>query len=260
MNNIKPEISLILPSIRVERLETLYDTILESTKRSFELIVVGPYPISEKLQKLTNVKYVKDFGSPMRASNIGVELCEGNVISWLADDCKFLPNSIDVAMDTLYNMGDNIKNVVIAKYFEGVGYSGTNAQNDQYYKLNYAYPRSPYIPEDWWIFNVAFIYRSFFDYLGGWNCQFQACPLGHADFAIRAQRAGAIVKMSETPIFTCDHMPETSGDHAPIHYTQHGEDEPLYKIIYSKPLESYPICIDVSNWKSSPSVWGKRFK
>lgn len=259
MKNIKPEISLILPSIRVERLEGLYNSIKKSTKREFELVIVGPYNIPNSLFDLTNIKFVKDHGSPMRASNIAAELCEGKLVSWLSDDCLFFENSLDNSINDLYSMGENDKNVIIAKYYEGEGYSGNNSQNDTYYKLNHAYPFSPYIPDDWWIFNVAIMYRSFFDYLGGWNCQFQTCPLGHADFGVRAQRAGAVVKMTSSPIFTCDHMPGTSGDHAPIHYTQHGEDEPLYKIMYSRPLNSYPTCIDISNWKNSSIIWDKRF-
>ena len=63
----KPEISLILPSIRTERLEKLYETILTSTKRTFELVICGPNPLPEALKELRNVKYVKDYGSPVRA-------------------------------------------------------------------------------------------------------------------------------------------------------------------------------------------------
>ena len=47
----KPEISLILPSIRTERLPKLYETILKSTKRDFELIICGPNPLPEELKE-----------------------------------------------------------------------------------------------------------------------------------------------------------------------------------------------------------------
>ena len=80
---MKPELSIILPSIRTERLEKLYDSILTSTSRTFELVIVGPYPLPEKLRDLKNVKYVKDFGSPVRASNIAASLCEGEEAAML---------------------------------------------------------------------------------------------------------------------------------------------------------------------------------
>ena len=36
----KPEVSLILPSIRTERLVPLYESICASTKRDFELVIL----------------------------------------------------------------------------------------------------------------------------------------------------------------------------------------------------------------------------
>ena len=47
----KPEVSLILPSIRTERLPKLYETILKSTKRDFELVICGPNPLPEELKE-----------------------------------------------------------------------------------------------------------------------------------------------------------------------------------------------------------------
>jgi glycosyltransferase involved in cell wall biosynthesis len=256
----KPEISIIMGAIRRERWDRVYDSILKSTRRSFELIIVGPYPLTEYLQEKKNVKYAKDFGSPMRAFNIAAELAEGRLITWHADDGLFLDNSLDMAIDLLYEMGVDEKNVVVAKYFEGEGYSGTDAHPDSYYKLCNAYPRSQYIPTDWWIFNIAIMYRSFFEKLGGFDCQFQSPCIGDADLGIRAQRAGAIVKMAPAPLMTCDHMPDPNkSDHGPIVAAQLQEDEPLYKNIYSCPLDNKPICIDVSNWKNSSTVWRKRF-
>ena len=116
---MKPEVSIILPSIRTERLEKLYDSILASTKRTFELVVVGPYPLPEKLRDLHNVKYTKDFGSPVRASNIAASLCEGKIYTWFADDCILFENSLVDCVDQFYGMGDCKNNVLVAKYYEG---------------------------------------------------------------------------------------------------------------------------------------------
>jgi len=256
----KPELSIIVPSIRVERLPDLYESTLKSTKKSFELIVVGPYDVPEILRTKRNVKYVRDFGSPMRASNIAAELCEGEIVTWGSDDSLYLDHSIDDALDLLSSMGPDERNTVVAKYYEGAGYSGNDAHGDDYYKLCNAYPRSPYIPPEWWIFNVAFMHRTFFEKLGGWDCVYQACPAGHADFGVRAQAAGAIVKMSPTVLTTCDHMPDPNvGDHGPIVDAQFNDDYPIYIQKYSTPLGSHPIGINMSNWKSSPAIWRKRF-
>lgn len=170
----KPEISITMGGIRPERWEKVYDSIVRSTHRTFELIIVGPYGLTPALQEKRNVKYVKDFGSPMRAYNIAAELAEGKVITWHADDGLFFDEALDEGVDLLYSMGDNEKNVVIAKYFEGQNYSGADAHPDAYYKLCNAYPRSPYIPVDWWIFNIAIMHRSFYERLGGFDCKFQS--------------------------------------------------------------------------------------
>ena len=71
----KPEVSLILPSILTVRRPALYESILKSTNRDFELIICGPNPLPEELKEKRNVKYVKDYGSPVRASHIAASLC-----------------------------------------------------------------------------------------------------------------------------------------------------------------------------------------
>ena len=71
---MNPELSIILPSIRPERLQKVYDSILKSTSAEFELIIISPYPLPESLEKYKNIKYVRDFGNPTRCHNIGLLL------------------------------------------------------------------------------------------------------------------------------------------------------------------------------------------
>ena len=172
---MKPELSIILPSIRPDRLEKLYDSILTSAERTFELIIVGPYPLPEKLSELKNVKYVKDFGSPVRASNIAASLCEGEVYTWFADDCILFENSLDKCLDEYRAMGTDNKNVLVAKYYEGQEGSTEREtlQPDSYFRVNGTPAGSPHLPDDWWLFNVAIMHRSFFDSLGAWDCSFE---------------------------------------------------------------------------------------
>ena len=260
----RPEISIILPSIRTKELDTIYETILASTNRTFELIVVGPYALTPNLQTKKNVKYVKDFGSPVRCSNIGATLCEGKLIMWSADDGWFVENALDNNINTLYGMPYDPKNVVVARYFEGENRSGKDSwhgsPNGDYYKLTKAYPATQYINPEWWIFNVAILYREFFDQLGGWDCRYQATAASHADMAVRAQALGAKVVMSDYPLLNCDHQPNPNiGDHGPIVQAQFQEDYPYYVEKFSKPIENDTLKLDLLNWKNSPSVWKKRF-
>ena len=260
----RPEISLILPSIRTERLEKLYETILTSTKRTFELVICGPNPLPGALKELRNVKYVKDYGSPVRASNIAASLCEGKVYTWLADDCLFFENSLDQCIDEFYEMGSNKNNVLVAKYYEGQEGSREREtlQPDSYFKINHTPAGSPHIPGDWWLFNIAFMHSSFFNSLGGWDCSYEGTWASHADMAIRAQYAGANVKMAQIPLFTCDHMPGGTGDHMPIFECQHQHDEPLLQKRYRDPNWAMNVRpkIKMDNWKEAPAVWKRRFQ
>jgi hypothetical protein len=259
----KPEVSLILPSIRTERLPKLYESILTSTKRNFELVICGPNALPEELRDLRNVKYIKDYGSPVRASNIAAGACEGDVYTWLADDCLFFENSLDECLDRFYAMGDAKNNVLVAKYFEGQEGSSEREtlQPDSYFKIVNTPAGTAHIPADWWLFNIAFMRADFFNSLGGWDCEYEGTWASHADMAIRAQYLGANVQMAEVPLFVCDHMPGGSGDHMPIFICQHQHDEPLLQSKYSDPNWTINVRpkLKLDNWKKAPTVWERRF-
>ena len=207
MNSNKPDLSIILPAIRSEQWDGLYDSILQACKKySFELILCGPLPLTEKLNKLANVKYVRDFGSPMRASNIAASLAEGKYITWIADDATLFKDSLDNNLDLLLSMGEEEKNVVMYKYAEGKNGTSKEVFPDSYFFLNNSGNYSPYLSNDWLLFNSAVMHTSFFNRLGGWDCSFESCPMGHNDLAIRAQYLGANVLLSPFPVLDCNHM------------------------------------------------------
>jgi hypothetical protein len=201
-----------------------------------------------------NVKYIKDMGSPMRASCIGANLAEGKYFTWIADDGIVFSQTIKNAVSLLDN-DINGRLVVVTKYLEAC----TEVHPDSYYRLTNAYPKSPYLPDDWWIFNTALMHTDYYDYLGGWDTIFEACPLGHADLAARAQRDGCTTVMLPEPLLDCDHMPGASGDHGPVCHAHTEHDEPLYASIYRSEGCVNRTRIDINNWKKSPTVWNRRF-
>ncbi len=261
---MKPELSIILPSIRPERLPKVYESILKSTSVNFELIIVGPYPLPEALEKYKNIKYVRDFGNPSRAHNIGLLLCEAEIITWMADDGIMIEGAIDSHLDLLKSLGGDEKNIVVAKYYEGqVGSKERNTlQPDSYFKIINTPAASPFFPASWWVFNVAYLYRKFAYALGGWDASFEGTWVSHTDMAIRAQMAGANVVMAEEPRDVADHMPGDSGDHKPIYECQTFHDVPLMNKKYRRKdwLKVNNPAIKIMNWKDVPSVWERRFK
>lgn len=254
---MKPELSIVMPGIRPERWEGVYASILKSTKRSFELIIASPLPLPPNLHTIRNLKFVKDWGSPVRASCIASLLCEGKDITWTADDAVYLPDALDKNLALLDTIKDQERGVVVAKYFEGEG-GNKPLHDDEYFKINGSPATAvPSAEDSYWLFNVAIMKLDYFNYLGGWDCRYEATFMSHTDLALRAQNHGASVHMSDAPLLDCGHMPGHSGDHGPIHDAQTTHDEPLFKSMHKKTLHHV---VSSDNWKNSPALWGRRFK
>ena len=257
----KPLISIVMPAIRKERWAKFYDSVLDSTSRSFELIIVGPYAPDGKLENVSNIKFVKDYGSPTRCANIGLLLCEGPIFfGMMADDAVLQKGVLDRAIDAFLAMPKNIKNIISCKSVEGVDGTEKTIQGLEYYTVNHSpVTASKYIPDDWLIMNGAICHTQYIQYLGGLDCSFQGAAMASTDLAIRAQIDGAKMKFYDEVLFDLNHMPGTSGDHAPIHYSQILEDEPMYRVKYSNPLEIIKTKIDIMNWMKADTVWARRF-
>jgi hypothetical protein len=77
----KMKLSIIMPAIRSDKWQKVYDSI--QLDFPWELIIVAPYD-NHTLPR-HNVKYIQDFGSPVRASCIGANLANGKYLTWIAD-------------------------------------------------------------------------------------------------------------------------------------------------------------------------------
>lgn len=260
----KLDISIVLPGIRPSHWQSTYESILKSTSRSFELIICSPFALPPKLQDIRNVKYAKDYGNPVRASNIAASLAEGRMITWIADDAVLFTEALDQNINLLIKKEAEYMNrvVVVAKYYEGKNGEYKTLQPDSYFKINGSdCTQSDFIENDWWIFNVGVMFRSFFEELGGWSSEFETTAMAHSDFAIRAYLHGAKVFMSPYPLLDCDHYPGLSFDHAPVHNAQIEHDQPLFQSIYrnSKALFARKFDLKIDNWKEADLVWKRRF-
>jgi hypothetical protein len=253
-------LSIIMPAIRPDKWQGVVRSIEKAYSGKWELIIVSPYPLPVSMNDDTRIKYVKDHGNPVRASNIGAMLCEYELVTWTADDAVYLPNSLDeMVKDYHFMEEDEYEKVIVGKYYEGQDGTDKPLQPDSYFKVNGSLStKLPNIPDDYWLFNIALMTRTFFDRLGYWDNRYEACPMAHSDMAVRAQRHGAKVKMCGTPILDCGHMPGTSGDHAPIHYAQLTHDEPLFKNIW-KSTKLIAHVTNTEDWKRVSRVWDRRF-
>lgn len=254
---IKPEISVIVPTIRSNNLERFYNSILTTTKRSFELILVGPYALPKELEQYKNIKYVRDFGSPVRCSNIGFQLTEGNIITDCTDDAVYYPEALDRSINLLYDMGSGYKNVVLHQYLEGKDGTNKIQQSEDYYKINNAQcTKSSFISDDWYVFNSFVMYKEFAKELEFLDCSFQGTAMAHISYGIEAYRKGANVQLYHGLITDCDH---DQNDHNFIERAQIDQDEPLFQSIYRNPGWIMRDNSNKKDWKDVESVW-TRFK
>lgn len=74
------DISIIVPGIRVEKWLSLYNSV-RSCSLSFEFIFCGPTPPVSEVFRLSNVKFIQDFGSPNRAQQIAATKATGKYIT-----------------------------------------------------------------------------------------------------------------------------------------------------------------------------------
>jgi len=249
------ELSILMPAIRPERWVDLYKSILSSTKRKFEIILVSPYALPKELEKGSNIKYVKDFGSPNRCFNIALMLAEGKYCTWGADDGLYQPGVLDKAINILEET-DGEKTIISMATIEAARH-----YSEEFCFINkHDEIKSPFIPDDYRLLALGMIRTNYFKKLGGVNCMFEAHAMGHLDLSIRAQNDGADFIFLKDIAMKLTHMPGTSGDHAPMHYAQVEHDEDLYRKLY-RDKDYKPVnCLNIWEWKESPAVWTRRFK
>lgn len=250
------KLSVILPGIRPGNWLRLYESISESTKESFELVIISPYELPYNLRNKTNIKLIKDYGSPVRCQQIGLVNCEGDWIAWAADDGYFLPNALDIAFNNLN--GKDEKTVIIGKYHEG------NASPDMntikyYYIYTHDASRCKYLPTDCLMLMVGLVSKKELTDIGGFDCGFEVLPMAFNDVSIRLYNDKCKFIFQEEVMFKCGHFPGITGDHAPIHNAQIYYDLPKFKMIYSSEKSKERVNINFDNWKNSPERWLRRW-
>lgn len=251
---MKYTISILCPGIRNHNWKRLYDSISEATRESWEIVFVGPYPLPDELQDKSNITYIQDFGSPIRCQQIALVHSNAKYINWAADDGYFLIDSLDIGLSLVGG-----KNIVMQKYQEG-SEDTTIFKKEEYYLLSkHNATQTKYIPSHYFGLNVGIVERDILFDIGGWDCEFEACPMSHADLSVRLQALGHEFTIQEEIAFTCSHMPGVSGDHGPIHYAQITHDEPLFKAKYSVPITIENLKIDINNWEKADKIWTRRF-
>jgi hypothetical protein len=254
----KYDLSIILPSIRTELLVQFHESIQHSVDSySFELIVIGPYPLPDELQDVHNIKYIKDFGSPSRCVQMASMFAEGKYITWSSDDALYTKESLRNCINLLDNSSE--KDGIIVRYWEAVDRKGQLPEDSYWTAWTHADQRLPGIPKDYMCCPVGMYNLQYFQKIGGLDCSFHHVNMNAHSLAFRVQNAGGKMMLSPDCVMECDFDNLRNSLHQPLDYAYLRNDKPKFQQMYSSPWNKEHIKIDYDNWKNADVVWS-RFK
>ena len=248
-------LSILVPGIRVQNWTRLYNSIDDSFSGEWEMIFIGPYELPTSLAVMDNVKYIEDWGTPIKCQQRGLVAAKGEYITWAADDGVFTKNSLDKGFELLKE--ENYKTVITGKYIEGTPFDD-HMENEKYYILS-NHDDTEYVPKGYYMLNVGLVSRELLYEIGGWDCRFEVCPMAYNDLAIRLQNLGCKFILQPEIMFRCSHLPLCQGDHGPIHHAQTDHDIPVMKELYKSLNPKERMVIGLDNWMNCDEVWKRRF-
>lgn len=257
----KYAISFVAPSIRSYNWRSVYESIVNATSESFEIIFVGPCGFPSDLTGFRNIKTIRDFGSPVRCLQIAILNASGEHVSWIADDGVFLPNAIDNVLSQLLLINHEKKGIN-CKHFEGVNRDKIDiGENDHIHSSEWYWNFSGHdelkflgVP-NYWKLSPGFMKTELLKSVGGFDCRFETVAYANMDFALRIQRFGCVVECSTSVVSKYNWMPGTTGDHEPMHNAT-AKDKELFRSISADPNR---VWVNPKNWIDAESVWAYRF-
>ena len=252
------DVTIIVPGIRTKNWPALYRETQKACKKfSFELIFSGPFPLPLPLQKEENIKYIQNYGSPTRSLHLATLIAEGKFFTWVVDDSRVHPDSIDKALELLFNHKPE-KDLVCMRYSEGELHWGLE-QPESYWTAGFHDDlRLPGVNPSWLSSGFLLLGLSRYRELGGFDLAFEHINMNIHDFAFRAQKGGSMVYLSPMQIMSIDWDSTRSGKNCPVLEAFLEHDRPLFHKLYQD--DSRPAVIDLENWRLSSPVWERRFK
>lgn len=267
---MKKDVSIILPSIRPQFLETFYASAQNACQNhTFEIVIPTPFDVTDEIKRRDNVKIIKTHSTPTVAKQMAIQLCNAEFLYNCTDDGFLLDGVIDHAID-LHKNTLTSKDVINMIYVEAV----LNPNNLQPLRDNITpWPSSFWISKnqddlknlngikDDWRFSMHFFMKlDYFIELGGLDCRWEYSNHAIHDLMYRIQANGGKIVDLPQLAYVCSHQPGHIGDHGPVHDAQLGPDIIEFNNMYSVSDAAFNrINIDYSNWKKYDSVWGRRF-
>lgn len=260
LNMAKYDLSLCLAGIRPQFWENVFKSAADSCQRhSFELIIVSPFDLPEPLRRVQNIRHLKDYGPPTRASQLAVNLSEGRLISFPCDDGIFLSEGNDHAIE-LFDRINKRKDGIVMRYREAAGMKGETFPEEYWYARRHLNTKELHLDEHWKIACQPMISKDYFREIGGVDClSFECMAYATHDLCYRIQRDGGVFHLSPKDVMNADNYGETGVDHAPVFFGQKENDEKNFFSMYRSKEVKKRVKVDFHNWENSSSVWARRW-
>jgi hypothetical protein len=255
------KLSLIIPSIRSQNLIRLYNSVFRSChKYEWEMVVASPFDLPTVLQDVDNVKLEKTYAGVPVAIQKACLLAQGELIKHGVDDGIYLDGALDDCIEQ-FEEECGYKDLLNCRYHEGPAFSGHLTPIEFWAVERLPEFHLPLVDRTWFTSVQPMLNRKYWLELGGFDCGigFEYSNFCHHDLAFRLQRDNGKVVHSRVAVMNCDHMPLQSGDHRPIHDSQTGPDEQLFRKVYSTVKPTPRTVIPYENYRSFDRVWTRRF-
>lgn len=257
---MKYDLSLLVPGINIQLWETLYAQMQQACKKySWEIIFCGPEPLPTSLYRVSNIKFIKDMGTPTRAFQLSSLLKEGEFLAYCPDDSYIIENTIDECIDLLHSEDvDREKDIICLQWFEATNHAWQPRSKDWYTSSYHGSLRLPGVHPEWKIPCNMMMSSRYYDFLGGIDCRFEHMNMNLHDLMFRAQRNKSIVHFS--PNIVLNQSIEHRDYHHPIEQAYREVDLPLFQQLYSskETVEHTPISL-VPNLSVTENIWRRRY-
>lgn len=255
------DISLTMPAIRQHNWKAFYDSAYKSSEgKSFELVMVSPFPLPKELEGIPNITHIIDRGNPSRATQIANIAAKGNLIYNCVDDGLFFNNAISWVVEAFNNNPLGEDDVINMRYRESAGRDCPEFPINYWNAWTHAELRKISIHPSWIVAMHFVMRKSTYMKYGGIDCQFEYSTYGIQDLLFRIQASGGRVYNSSVEGLNCTHYIGITKDHKPIHDAQTYHDLPIFNEIYSyQDAAIKRKILDINNWKLQPDIWTRRF-
>jgi hypothetical protein len=246
------KLSIIVPTIRTHLLARFIDSVrLSCVKHTYEIIFIGPFELPDNL-KAPNIQHIHSYFTVPVCIQIATSVAKGELVCHAVDDSVFYGGTLDRCIELFHTHGCD---VVGLTYVEN---TNDMAVAEKWLVKNISEFDELNVEGNWTTFVQPMMKRSLFAEVGGFDCSFEYSNHSHHDLAFRFNMMNASIIVAPFCVSYAFHMPERTGDHAPIHDAQTGPDELAF---WKKWTGDRPdIVIPYINWIDYAAPWVRRFK